>query len=240
MTTAEQPDVRTESLIADFTPLGAQSSPSLSLCTRSPLSIVKHISCLAAYQAGTSIWSRSKPGRSRASFSGATWRCSSRRASGQALECEEIYQRSIACMGPLCDRLRLGPYLSRTFVLRLLLGVAESGVYPATLILLSHWFSRSERARANAFWLLCLPGAVILASPFSWMDFGPLELAGDVGRRKARYLFCGWRFGLYLFKTIPRRRPGFRRRTRFPWWNLAPRISELEGSGKDSHIFARC
>jgi sugar phosphate permease len=52
-------------------------------------------------------------------------------------------------------------------ILRLLLGVAESGVYPATLILLSHWFSRSERARANAFWLLCLPGAVILASPFS-------------------------------------------------------------------------
>ncbi|PYV67556.1 MAG: MFS transporter [Acidobacteria bacterium] len=52
-------------------------------------------------------------------------------------------------------------------LLRLLLGVAESGVYPATLILLSHWFSRAERARANAFWLLCLPGAVILASPFS-------------------------------------------------------------------------
>src|SRR5262249_27376544 len=41
---------------------------------------------------------------------------------------------------------------------------------PATLILLSHWFSRSERARANAFWLLCLPGAVIVSSPFSgWM-----------------------------------------------------------------------
>ena len=52
-------------------------------------------------------------------------------------------------------------------LLRLLLGIAESGVYPATLILLSHWFSRSERARANAFWLLCLPGAVILSSPFS-------------------------------------------------------------------------
>src|SRR5882762_6954265 len=52
-------------------------------------------------------------------------------------------------------------------VLRLLLGVAESGVFPATLILLSHWFPRSERARANAIWLLCLPGAVILSSPFS-------------------------------------------------------------------------
>jgi sugar phosphate permease len=55
-------------------------------------------------------------------------------------------------------------------LLRLLLGVAESGVFPATLILLSHWFSRAERARANAMWLLCLPGAVILSSPFSgWM-----------------------------------------------------------------------
>src|SRR5205807_10281429 len=65
----------------------------------------------------------------------------------------------------------IGCGLARTYHellwLRLLLGVAESGVYPATLILLSHWFSRSERARANAFWLLCLPGAVILASPFS-------------------------------------------------------------------------
>ena len=68
----------------------------------------------------------------------------------------------------------VGCGLARTYkellALRLLLGIAESGVYPATLILLSHWFSRAERARANAFWLLCLPGAVILASPFSgWM-----------------------------------------------------------------------
>jgi MFS family permease len=52
-------------------------------------------------------------------------------------------------------------------VARLLLGVAESGVFPATLILLSHWFSKAERARANALWLLCLPGAVIVSSPFS-------------------------------------------------------------------------
>jgi MFS family permease len=68
----------------------------------------------------------------------------------------------------------IGCGLARTYhellLLRLLLGVAESGVFPATLILLSHWFSRAERARANALWLLCLPGAVILASPFSgWM-----------------------------------------------------------------------
>jgi len=68
----------------------------------------------------------------------------------------------------------VGCGLARTYhellLMRLLLGVAESGVYPATLILLSHWFSRSERARANALWLLCLPGALIVSAPVSgWM-----------------------------------------------------------------------
>jgi MFS family permease len=65
----------------------------------------------------------------------------------------------------------VGCGLARTYhellLMRLLLGVAESGVYPATLILLSHWFTRSERARANALWLLCLPGALIVSSPAS-------------------------------------------------------------------------
>jgi MFS family permease len=65
----------------------------------------------------------------------------------------------------------VGCGLARTYrellLMRLLLGVAESGVYPATLILLSHWFTRSERARANALWLLCLPGALIVSSPIS-------------------------------------------------------------------------
>src|SRR6202023_4276829 len=65
----------------------------------------------------------------------------------------------------------IGCGLARTYrellLLRLLLGVAESGVYPATLILLSHWVSRAERARANAMGLLCLPRAVIFSSPFS-------------------------------------------------------------------------
>jgi sugar phosphate permease len=65
----------------------------------------------------------------------------------------------------------IGCGFARTYhellLLRLLLGVAESGVFPATLILLSHWFSRAERARANAFWFICLPGAVILSAPFS-------------------------------------------------------------------------
>lgn len=52
-------------------------------------------------------------------------------------------------------------------VMRFLLGLSEGAVYPATLVLISHWFPRSERARANGFWNLCLPLAVVFSSPLS-------------------------------------------------------------------------
>ncbi|HEY6292921.1 MAG TPA: MFS transporter [Terriglobia bacterium] len=58
------------------------------------------------------------------------------------------------------------------WVMRLLLGVAEGGVWPAVLVLLSNWFPRAERARANAFWMLCLPVAVVVSSPLSGWILG--------------------------------------------------------------------
>ena len=53
------------------------------------------------------------------------------------------------------------------WVMRFLLGVAEGSVWPVTLVLLSHWFPRKERARANALWMVCLPLAVVVSSPLS-------------------------------------------------------------------------
>ena len=58
------------------------------------------------------------------------------------------------------------------WVMRFLLGVAEGGVWPAILVLLSHWFPRAERARANAFWMLCLPLSLIISSPISGWILG--------------------------------------------------------------------
>lgn len=68
----------------------------------------------------------------------------------------------------------MGCGLSHTFrqfeFMRFLLGVAESGVYPATIVLLANWFPRSERARANAYWNLCQPLAVAGSAPItSWL-----------------------------------------------------------------------
>lgn len=62
--------------------------------------------------------------------------------------------------------------------MRFFLGVAESGVLPATTVLLANWFPAPERARANAYWCLCQPLAVAAASPLT-----------------------GWLLGLYGWRT---------------------------------------
>ena len=54
--------------------------------------------------------------------------------------------------------------------MRFLLGVAESGVFPATLVLLASWFPSHERARANAYWNLCQPLALAGSAPLTgWL-----------------------------------------------------------------------
>jgi MFS family permease len=68
----------------------------------------------------------------------------------------------------------VGCGLSQNFeqfrIARFLLGMAESGVFPATLVLLANWFPRAERARANAYWSLCQPLAVAGSAPFTgWL-----------------------------------------------------------------------
>ena len=47
---------------------------------------------------------------------------------------------------------------------RFLLGIAESCIFPALLLLLSRWFTRSERSRANTFLILGNPITVIWMS----------------------------------------------------------------------------
>ncbi|CAN5160032.1 MFS transporter [soil metagenome] len=64
-------------------------------------------------------------------------------------------------------------------VIRFMLGVVESAVMPSMLILLSRWFTKSERSRANTFlilgnpatilWMSILSGYLINAMGWRWM-----------------------------------------------------------------------
>ncbi|HEV7167557.1 MAG TPA: MFS transporter, partial [Micrococcaceae bacterium] len=52
-------------------------------------------------------------------------------------------------------------------VVRFFLGVAEAGIWPAILVLISHWFPAKERARAYAFWIMNIAIASIITAPLS-------------------------------------------------------------------------
>lgn len=69
------------------------------------------------------------------------------------------------------------------YVVRFLLGVVESVVMPAMLITISHWFTKSERSRANALLVLGNPVTVLwmsvlsgyLVHAFGWRHMFVLE-----------------------------------------------------------------
>jgi sugar phosphate permease len=62
-------------------------------------------------------------------------------------------------------------------IIRFMLGVVESAVMPASLILLSHWFTEKERSRANTFLILGNPVTVL------WMSILSGHLVGHLGWR---------------------------------------------------------
>jgi sugar phosphate permease len=80
---------------------------------------------------------------------------------------------------------------------RFLLGVVESAVMPAMLILLSHWFTRPERSRANTILILGNPITVL------WMSV----LSGYLVQA------VGWR-GMFIAEGLP---PVL---WAFIWWRL--------------------
>ena len=61
--------------------------------------------------------------------------------------------------------------------IRFILGVVESAVFPAMLILLSRWFTKSERSRANTFLILGNPATIL------WMSILSGYLINAVGWR---------------------------------------------------------
>lgn len=61
----------------------------------------------------------------------------------------------------------LAQNFTQLIIARFFLGVAEGGIWPATLVLLSHWFPVQERARAYGFWIANLAISSIITQPLS-------------------------------------------------------------------------
>lgn len=67
------------------------------------------------------------------------------------------------------------------FVLRILLGVAEAGLFPGLIFYISFWFPSTYRARAFGYFLVAIPLSIVIGAPLSasilYMD-GIAGLAG--------------------------------------------------------------
>ncbi|GEO06171.1 2-ketogluconate transporter [Adhaeribacter aerolatus] len=74
---------------------------------------------------------------------------------------------SLIMWGGLATATGLISNVNLLIIIRFMLGVAESAVMPAMLILLSNWFTKAERSRANTFLILGNPATVLWMSILS-------------------------------------------------------------------------
>ncbi len=78
------------------------------------------------------------------------------------------------------------------YVLRFLLGVAESGFFPGMILYLTFWFPREYRARFTAFFMMAIPLSSTFGGPVSGLILGMDGVAG----------FRGWQW-LFLIEGLP-------------------------------------
>jgi MFS transporter, ACS family, tartrate transporter len=60
-----------------------------------------------------------------------------------------------------------GSHTRHFYVLRFLLGAAESGFFPGVIVYLSHWYPAAERARAKAYFMIAQPLAIMIGFALS-------------------------------------------------------------------------
>ncbi len=103
---------------------------------------------------------------------------------------------SLILWGGLATATGLVSNVTLLIVIRFMLGVVESAVMPSMLILLSNWFTRAERSRANTILILGNPATVLwmsvlsgyLISALGWRWMFVLE-----GLPAVLWAFCWWR-----------------------------------------------
>ncbi len=74
---------------------------------------------------------------------------------------------SLILWGGLATATGMVSNVNSLIIIRFMLGVVESAVMPSMLILLSHWFTKQERSRANTFLILGNPVTVLWMSVVS-------------------------------------------------------------------------
>ena len=103
---------------------------------------------------------------------------------------------SLILWGALAAATGLVNNITLLMVIRFMLGVVESAVMPSMIILLSRWFTKQERSRANTFlilgnpvtilWMSIVSGYLVNAAGWRWMFIWE-------GLPAVIWAFCWWR-----------------------------------------------
>jgi MFS family permease len=101
------------------------------------------------------------------------------------------------------------------YVLRLLLGIAEAGLFPGVMLYLTYWFGREQRARATGYFLLGVCFANIIGGP---LGAALMQLDGVWGWRGWQWMFMleglpAVFFAMVVWKKLPDRP------SKAPWLN---------------------
>ncbi|MDM0071684.1 MFS transporter [Variovorax sp. J31P207] len=78
------------------------------------------------------------------------------------------------------------------YVMRMLLGAAEAGLYPGVMLYLTYWFGRKERARATGYFLLGVCLANIVSGP----------LGGFLLQMNGFFGWHGWQW-MFMLEGLP-------------------------------------
>ena len=105
---------------------------------------------------------------------------------------------------------------TQLLIVRFLLGVAEGGIWPAILVLISHWFPARERARAYGFWMMNIAISSIITAPLS----GWILTWGD------------WRTLFFIEGAFP-----FVIAAPIWWWLVADRPSQASWVSRDEREY---
>lgn len=103
------------------------------------------------------------------------------------------------------------------YLLRLLLGIAEAGLFPGVMLYLTYWFGREQRARATGYFLLGVCLANIIGGP---LGAALMQLDGVFGWRGWQWMFMleglpAVFFAFVVWKKLPDRP------SKAPWLSAA-------------------
>lgn len=122
------------------------------------------------------------------------------------------------------------------YIMRLLLGVAEAGLFPGVMYYLTQWFTRADRAKANGLFLLGVSVASILGPPLGGLL---LQMDGLGGMHGWQWMFLveglpACFFAFVVWKKLPDRPEQAKFLSRAEAEDLQRRIAAEDEAGAEA------